>query len=173
MAGRAYPIEAVPSSEVRENPYEAEIAAVDAVPAGSVVVATTGDSYDAALWGELLTTRTLARGAVGAVVDGAVRDLVALERLQFPTFAAAVSAKDSAGRLAVVGYGEPVACGGVTVNPGDLVLADCDGVVVIPATAAAEALARAEEKREREQAARGQLEAGASVAEVYERYRIL
>lgn len=173
LVGRAFTIRAVESDEERENPYEHEIAAVDALPAGSVVVMATGGCYDAAVWGELLCTRALARGALGAVVDGAVRDLGALRELGLPTFAASVSANDSAGRVAVVSYGEAVVCGGVDVSPGDLVVGDADGVVVVPADAAAAALDAAEAKRTAEEVVRRELAGGASVADAYSRHGVL
>lgn len=75
LAGRAFTIAAVASDEVLESPYEREIAAVDATPAGAVVVLATGGCVEAAVWGELLTTRMLARGGVGVVSDGAIRDV--------------------------------------------------------------------------------------------------
>jgi 4-hydroxy-4-methyl-2-oxoglutarate aldolase len=173
VAGRAYPIQAVPTFVIPDNPYEHEIAAVDAVPSGAVVVIATGGYYDAAIWGELLCTRAVAQGASGAVIDGAVRDLSGLNRLGLPTFASAVNANDSRGRLAVVSYGTPVACAGVDVSPGDLVLADLDGVVVVPAVAADDLLTEAEAKRSKEHVARDLLADGASVADVYARHQVL
>ncbi len=76
--------------------------------------------------------------------DGAVRDLAGLRGLGLPTFAAAVCAHDSTGRLLVTGFREEVVCGGVRIAPGDLVLGDDDGVVVVSTDVAARALAGAE-----------------------------
>ena len=173
LAGVAFPIAAEPDETILDNPYEHELAAVDAVPPGAVVVLATGGCLDAAVWGELLTTRALARGAVGAITDGAVRDLASLRDLGFPTFAAAVSANDSRGRVAVRGWGCPVVCAGVSVAAGDLVLADADGVVVVPRDRAEEMLAAAEEKRDKEELARRLLAEGMSATEVWERHRVL
>ncbi len=133
FAGRAFTIAAVPDDTILEQPYEREIAAVDAIPAGAVVMIATAGCCEAAIWGGLLATRAAARGAVAAVCDGAVRDLHELRRLALPTFAASVCARDSYGRLMVTGFGEEVVCGGVHVRSGDLVLGDEDGVVVVPA----------------------------------------
>ena len=115
-----------------ENPYERELAAVDATPAGAVVVLATGGCLDVAVWGELLTTRMLARGGVGVVTDGGIRDVAGIRRLGVPSFAAAITPRDSFGRALVTGCGEPVTCAGVAVAPGDLVRGDEDGVVVVP-----------------------------------------
>ena len=173
IAGRAYPVQAVPMSVISDNPYEHEIAAIDAVPSGTVVVIATGGCYDAAIWGELLCTRAAVRGATGAVIDGAVRDLSGLNELNYPTFAAAVSASDSRGRLAVVSYGSPIACAGVSVSSSDLVLGDLDGVVVVPSGAAEDVLVEAEAKRSKEHIAHELLADGASIADVYARHHVL
>jgi 4-hydroxy-4-methyl-2-oxoglutarate aldolase len=173
LAGRAFPIAAEVDSTILEEPYEHELAAVDATPAGAVVVLATGEYCEAAVWGELLATRVIARRAAGAITDGAVRDLVGLRRLGLPTFAEAVSANDSRGRIAVRSWGGPIVCAGVAVGPGDLVLGDPDGVVVVPADAAADVVTAAEEKQAKEGLARDLLASGARAAEVWEQHRVL
>jgi regulator of RNase E activity RraA len=173
VAGPAFTIAAVPSDALLENPYEHEIAAVDAIPAGAVVVIATSETCEAAVWGELLGTVARRRGAVAAVSDGAVRDLAGLRRLGLPTYAAAVSARDSYGRLRVTGFGGEAACGGVHVRTGDLVLADEDGVVVLPAGHAEQAIAAAEAKLELEGVALGSLEAGTSLQAMYDEHHVL
>jgi 4-hydroxy-4-methyl-2-oxoglutarate aldolase len=173
LAGRAFPIAAEADEAIVDDPYEHELAAVDAVPPSGIVVLATGGYLDAAVWGELLTTRVVTRGAAGVVTDGAVRDLAALRELGFPTFAAAISANDSRGRIAVRAWGSPVVCAGVAVAAGDLVLADADGAVAIPREMAEAALAAAEEKRDKEELARRLLAEGVSAAEVWQRHGVL
>ncbi|HEY7536879.1 MAG TPA: RraA family protein [Gaiellaceae bacterium] len=173
VAGRAFTIAAAPSDELLENPYERELAAVDATPAGSVVVLATGGSLDVAVWGELLTTRMLARGGVGVVTDGGIRDVARIRRLGAPAFAAAITPRDSFGRALVTSFGEPVTCAGVDVALGDLVRGDEDGVVVVPAELAADALAAAEGKHGLERIVREGLERGETAAELYDRYGVL
>ena len=173
LVGVAFPISAESDETILDNPYEHELAAVDAVAPAAIVVLATGGFLDAAVWGELLATRALARGAAGAITDGAVRDLAALRVLGFPTFAAAVSPNDSRGRVAVRAWGSRVVCAGVSVTAGDLVLGDADGVVVIPRDIAEEMLAAAEEKRDKEELARRLLAEGVSAAEVWERHGVL
>lgn len=172
-SGRAYPIQAELCSAIVENPYERELEAVDAVPAGAVVVVATGDSRDVAVWGELLATAATRRGAVGAVVEGGVRDLTGLRSLGLPTFSTSVSANDSRGRLEVVGHGSAVPCGGVEVAPGDIVRTDLDGVVVVPAGHVGEVLRMATEKRSKELASRELLASGMPAAQVYSRHGVL
>src|SRR6478736_10117005 len=140
VTGRAFTIAATASDAVLDNPYEHELAAVDATPAGAVVVLASG-LRDVAVWGELLTTRMLARGGVGVVTDGGIRDVAGIRRLDVPVFAAAITPRDSFGRALVTGWGEPVTCAGAAVSPGDLVRADEDGVVVVPQELETEALA--------------------------------
>lgn len=173
VAGRAFTISAAPSREIPANPYEHEIAAVDATPVGAVVVLATGACLDAAVWGELLMIRMLARGGVGVITDGGIRDTAQIRRLGTPSFAAAITPRDSMGRLLVTGWGEPVQCAGVRVSPGDLVRCDEDGVVVVPQAIAAEALAAAEEKLALEDVVREGLEHGDSAADLFDRHGIL
>lgn len=173
LVGRAFTVAAIYDDAIRENPYEQELAAVDAVPAGRVVVLATGAFLEAAIWGELLTTRAQARGAAGAITDGAVRDLAQLRELDFPVFAAAVSANDSRGRICVTGWGDPVVCAGVSVSAGDYLIGDADGVVVIPAAVAVDALAAAEGKRAKEVLARDLLAGGATAAAVWREHGVL
>ncbi len=173
VAGRAFTIAAGPSAEILENPYEHELAAVDATPPGAVVVLATAGCLDAAVWGELLMSRALSCGGIGVVTDGGVRDLASLRRLGAPVFAAGVSARDSMGRLLVTGWNEVVSCGGVLVRPGDLVRGDEDGVVVVPRALAGEALAAAEVKLGLEETVRQALERGESAADLYERHGVL
>jgi 4-hydroxy-4-methyl-2-oxoglutarate aldolase len=101
-------------------------------PAGHVLVLSAEGGLERAVWGGVLTEAALRCGLVGAVVDGVVRDLAQIRALGFPLFARGSSAAGphKGGRGSC---GEVVQCGGVVVAPGDLVLGDMDGVVVIPA----------------------------------------
>jgi regulator of RNase E activity RraA len=173
LAGRAFTIVAVAADALLDDPYEQELAAVDATPAGAVVVLATGGLLEVAVWGELLTTRMLARGGLGVVTDGGVRDLAGIRRLGVPAFAAAVTPRDSWGRAAVAGWGDPVVCAGVAVSPGDLVRADEDGVVVVPEELAGTALDAAEEKLGLERLVVDGLARGESAAALYARYGVL
>jgi 4-hydroxy-4-methyl-2-oxoglutarate aldolase len=154
----------------REAWYAGEIRAVDSQQPGDVmVVSTCTGSY----WGELLATASRARGARGIVADCYTRDIDALIAMDYPTFVAGVSARDSLGRIDVDAVGKEISCGGVRVAPGDLVLADSDGVAVVPAAAAEEVLALAEEKLAAEDVVRDKLAAGMSVREVFAAHGVL
>ena len=173
ITGRAFTIAATASDAVLENPYEHELAAADATPAGAVVVLATGGLLDVAVWGELLSTRMLARGGIGVVTDGGVRDVAGIRRLGVPVFAAAITPQDSSGRALVTGWGETVTCAGVEVAPGDLVRGDEDGVVVVPRELTAEALAAAEAKVGLERLVAEGLARGETAATLYDRHGVL
>ena len=134
-AGFALTVQTVPAREtVPAAPYAGELAAVDSLLAGDMlVVSESGTSF----WGELLSTAAKYRGCRGVVLDGPTRDSRAILAMGFPVFHVGFHPADSLGRLDVVGHNIPVSCGGVLVYPGDLVLADHDGVVVVPFAAAA------------------------------------
>jgi regulator of RNase E activity RraA len=161
-------VDAVPES--RDDWYRNELAAVDALEPGEVVVVSTcRGSY----WGELLATASRFRGARGVVADAYTRDTLALIEMGFPTFAAGIHCADSLGRIDVERFGVPVVCGGVRVEPGDLVLGDHDGVVVVPATVADRILTAAEEKVSGENLVREKLAEGMPVSEAFRTYGVI
>jgi 4-hydroxy-4-methyl-2-oxoglutarate aldolase len=136
-------------------------------------VVSTAESKRNAPWGELLSTAARARGARGAVIDGLVRDVKKIEALGFPVFAAGIKPVDSKGRGIVVDYNRPVLCGGVQVSPLDLVFADYDGVIVIPAEVVPDAVSLATEKVTSENRTRAELLRGAYLRDVYAKYGVL
>lgn len=155
------------------NPYELEIEAVDSILPGEIVTVSTGASTRNAPWGELLSTAARARGARGAVIDGLVRDVQKIQKLDFPVFAAGIKPVDSRGRGLVVDYNVPVQCGSILVTPGDLVFADYDGIVVVPSGMVEETLALARQKVSMEDHSREDLRKGAYLSEVYAKYGVL
>jgi regulator of RNase E activity RraA len=156
-----------------ENPYELEIALLDDLRADDVVVFGCGGSRQIAPWGELLSTAARARGAVGCVMDGCVRDIRAIRVMQFPVFHGGIAPLDSKGRGKIAEIDVPVRCGGVLVSPGDLVVGDADGVVFVPRAVEAEVLALAFAKVSSENATRDELAAGSKLGEVYARHGVL
>ncbi|MFC4454023.1 RraA family protein [Deinococcus sonorensis] len=124
---------------------------IGAAPAGSVLVIDSHGMTHSAFWGERTTRAALARGLAGAVIDGACRDVSAVRRLGFPVFSTAITPNAGlpAGRGAV---NVPVAVGGQPVHPGDLMVADENGVVVVPQARIQATLARVQELLSAEQA---------------------
>jgi len=119
--------------------------AIDAAPPGSVYVIVLEDGLDIAGIGGLMSTAMKYRGLAGAVVDASVRDLPQIKRLQFPVFSRGIVPSTSINHYRFVGANIPVTCAGARVNPNDIVVADDDGVAVVPRAHAAEILKKAQE----------------------------
>jgi 4-hydroxy-4-methyl-2-oxoglutarate aldolase len=158
---------------VKEDPYGLEIEAMDSLKAGDVAVHSTDITGHNAPWGELMSTVAKNRGATGCVCDGLIRDCTKILQMGFPVFHAGVRPVDSKGRGRVMAYDVPVRCGEVLVNPGELVFADFDGVVVVPRPIEDEVLETAAEKVRKENASRVQLLKGRSLREVFNRFGVL
>ena len=146
MDGGLYPLEedyklvgvarTVLAYDVYEQPKEAyatEIEAVDSLKEGDIAVCVN-KSCNNGFWGELMTNAAIARGARGAIIDGAIRDITQIKALRdsFKVFTRGRNPLDSKGRCLVADYDCPVVCGGVEVHAGDLVFGDIDGIVVVP-----------------------------------------
>ena len=115
----------------------------------------------------------MARGGVGVVTDGAVRDIAHMEAMGFPVFSRHISPLDSFNRQKVVAFDVPVEIGGVAIAPGDVVVADRDGIAVVPAAVEAAILAAALDKARREDGFRGAVRGGMSLVAAYERFGVL
>lgn len=158
---------------VEDDPYGLEIAAMDALGPGDVVVHSTDAAGSNAPWGELMSTVAKRNGASGCICDSNIRDCRKIIALQFPVFYAGIRPLDSLGRGRVMAYDVPVRCGNVLVQPGELVFADLDGVVVVPRAVEDEALARAHEKVISENDSRRDLLRGDSLRTVFDRHGVL
>jgi regulator of RNase E activity RraA len=156
-----------------ENPYGLEIALIDDLRAHDVVVLGCGGSHCIAPWGDLLTTASRARGAAGCVTDGYVRDIRAIRKLGFPVYHGGIAPLDSKGRGKVAEIDVPIACAGVDVMPGDLVVGDADGIVVVPQRVEAIALENALKKVDGEDRTREALLRGAALRDVFAEYNVL
>lgn len=155
------------------QPYALELQAVDSCRTDDVLIAAAGGSIHSALWGELLSTASRNSGCVGAVVDGAVRDLAKMRQMQFPVFGRGICVYDSLHRQRVIDLDVPVEIDGVRFSPGDLVIADLDGVVVVPREVEQEAIARAWAKVHAENAVRDSIRGGMKATDAFAKYGIL
>jgi 4-hydroxy-4-methyl-2-oxoglutarate aldolase len=171
VAGPAYPIKGRPA---RGADYDSAVrkvlAMLGSVPAGHVSVYETGDRKTAHL-GELSVTSLKARGVAGAVIDGGCRDVDMIIAEDFPVFSRFTTPQDSTGRWEVVEHGDVVLeIGGVRVARGDWVVADRDGIVVIPENVVEDVVAAAEEKAATESEIRAAVRIGTTPLDAYERY---
>ena len=158
---------------VTDDPYGLEIDFMDALKPGDVAVHSTDPGGTNAPWGELMSTIARRNGAVGCVCDSQIRDCVRIVEMGFPVFYTGIRPLDSMGRARVMAYDVPVRCGDVLVYPGDLIVADFDGVVCVPRAVEAEVLQRALDKVGKENASRQDLLAGKTLREVWDKYKVL
>jgi 4-hydroxy-4-methyl-2-oxoglutarate aldolase len=152
IVGPAVTVSEEPTTERVPPSHALEL--IDHSIPGSVIVIAIDGFRDVAVWGGLMTAGAVVNGLEGAVLDGGVRDVEEIERdFSFPVFARSICPATTVGRFKTVAANEPVNVGGVIVNPGDLIVGDRDGVVVVPAGLVEAVLKEAQdiEDREREQ----------------------
>ena len=173
IVGRAATLLVAEVFEAPKEPYKLELEMLDNVKTGEVLVLSTPPSRKVGIFGELMATRAQVLGGRGAVIDGLTRDVLQLIDMKFPVFCAGASPADANGRLDVIGIRVPISVGGVLVHEGELLIADADGCVVVPAQVEEEAIAKAREKVSGEDMVRDRLLGGATLADVFKETGIL
>jgi len=172
--GRAATASFVPSADDEpEDPYRSAIEFIGGLERGEFVVIATGESEASAFWGELFSAAAIGAGVVGVVTDGNLRDTDRIAGLRFPAFSRSRRPIDYRRRMAIAATRECVTIGGVRIADGDLVMADDDGVVVVPRERELEVLAIARLRASRESTVLEELLAGESLRTVWDRHRIL
>lgn len=146
------------------------LAAIDTAAPGSVYVMVLEDGLDFAGIGGLMATAMKYRGLTGAVIDASVRDTPQIRKLQFPVFSRGVAPSTTINHYRFVGSNVPVTCAGVKVNPGDIVVADEDGVAVVPRAKAPEVLKKAQELDDTEHRMLPFIEKFRSIREAVEKF---
>lgn len=138
VVGRAFTVRFVPAREDLATPEswaspKSSRGAIEQMPEGCIAVVDAMGVKDAGVWGDILCARMAKRGVAAMVTDGVVRDLAGVLSTGLPVWASGAAAPPSVAGLTFVDWEQPVACGGVAVFPGDVIVADLDGAVVIPA----------------------------------------
>jgi 4-hydroxy-4-methyl-2-oxoglutarate aldolase len=173
IAGFANPFLVTEVDRIPDEPYTGEIGALDDIRPGEVILVAAGGSARAACWGELFSVAARARGARGTLIDGYCRDAHRIAGLGYPVWCRGTLPLDCKGRTAVTGWRQPAVVGGLPVRPGDLVVADDDGAVVVPAELTEETISRALAKASKENGLRDALEAGSTLRAAYDRFGVL
>jgi regulator of RNase E activity RraA len=144
---------------------------IDDVAAGDTVVIDNGGRLDATVWGDILTTVAHRDGVAGTVIDGVCRDIGRSLELGYPIFSRSSTMRTGKDRVAAEAYGQPVQLAGIRVEPGDWLVGDTDGVVVVPAVRADQVIAAAEEIAAVEDGIRAAVARGGRLVDIRERLR--
>jgi regulator of RNase E activity RraA len=172
VAGPAFTLRFVPAREDLATPAawaspRSTRAAIEAMPEGAVAVIDAMGRTEAGVFGDILCARMAARGVAALVTDGVVRDAAGVAETGLPVWCDGAAAPASVAALHFTGWGDVIGCGGVCVEPGDLIVADGDGAVVIPQALAAEVRDAALEQEAFEDWALAEVRAGAALPGLY------
>jgi regulator of RNase E activity RraA len=170
--GRAFTLRFVPAREDLATPesWSSPIstrAAIEAMPPGCIAVVDSMGVTDAGIFGDILCARMAKRGVAALITDGVVRDLAGVLATGLPVWCNGAAAPPSVAGLTFVAWQQPIGCGGVAVFPGDVVVVDDDGAVLIPAALLDDVLALAPEQERLESWIMGEVERGASLPGLY------
>ena len=172
LVGRAFTLRFVPAREDLATPesWSSPIstrAAIEDMPAGCIAVVDSMGVTDAGIFGDILCARMAKRNVAALVTDGVVRDVAGVLGTGLPVWCSGAAAPPSVAGLTFVAWQQPIGCGGVAVFPGDVVVVDDDGAVLIPAALLDEILALAPEQERLEAWIMGEVEKGASLPGLY------
>lgn len=172
LVARAFTLRFVPAREDLATPesWSSPIstrAAIEAMPAGCIAVVDAMGVTDAGVFGDILCTRMVKRGVAALVTDGVVRDVAGVLGSGLPVWCSGAAAPPSVAGLTFVAWQQPIACGGVAVFPGDVLVVDDDGAVLIPAALLDEILLLAPEQERLESWIMRQVEQGAALPGLY------
>lgn len=171
--GPAYTLRYIPMREdlatgaAMADPENPQRKAIEVAPPGHVIIVDTHGMDTSGTFGDILVARLRVRGVAGIVSDGPMRDIAELRKMDFPVFTKGNAAPPSYASMLAADAQVPIGCGGVAVFPGDIVIADPDGVVVLPADIAEEVARDAVEQDRLEAYVRQRIESGDSIVGVY------
>ena len=162
ICGRAYPVKGPSGCNLWLH------RAIAKADRGDVLVADIGENKEFGYWGDIMGTGSMARGIAGLVIDGCVRDQFELEEMGFPVFAAGLCIRGTDKKFEEPGsLGEPITIGNITINRGDLVLGDNDGIVIIPSAQVSDSIEKSVEREDKEDATKKRLREGETTMGIY------
>ncbi len=173
LFGPAYTLRYIPmredlaTGEAMADPENPQRKSIELVPPGHVLIVDTQGMDVSGTFGDILIARLQMRGVAGVVSDGPMRDIAELKKMDFPVFARGNAAPPSYASMIAADAQIPIGCGGVAVFPGDIVIGDADGVVILPAAIAQEVARNAVEQDQLEAYVRMRVEGGDSIVGVY------
>lgn len=173
LFGPAYTLRYIPMREdlatgaAMADPENPQRKAIEVVPSGHVLIVDTNGLDVSGTLGDILVARLRVRGVAGVVSDGPMRDVAEMENMDFPVFARGNAAPPSYASMLAADAQVPIGCGGVAVFPGDIVIGDSDGVVILPSAIAEEVARDAVEQDRLEAYVRERIEGGDSIVGVY------
>ena len=172
VVGPAFTLRFVPGREDLATPEslaspKSTRFAIEDMPEGCIAVADARGIGDAGIFGDILCARMVKRGVAALVTDGTIRDLDGVKRTGLPVWCAGISAPPSVAHLTFVGWQEPIGCGGVAVLPNDILVADQDGAVVIPAAMVETVIELGRESEALEEWILGEVNAGRELPGLY------
>lgn len=172
LVGRAMPVLIADVFGAQHKPFGRLTEALDSLAPGDVYLARSG-RLECAAWGEILTATARLRGARGAVIDGYHRDTSRVLAQDWPVFSRGSYGQDAGARASVIDFRVPIEVGGVSIQPGDLVIGDIDGVLVVPREIEDEVLEAALAKTSAESTTRRAIEGGMTSTQAYETFGVL
>jgi len=172
IVGRALPVQIADAWGPQLVPFGKMTEALDSIQPFDIYIAT-GGSMNCAAWGEIMTATGKVRKGAGAILDGFHRDTPRVLEQNWPVFSRGRYAQDAGVRSKVVDFGCRIEIGGVAINPGDLIVADLDGVIVVPRSVEEQVIELALAKATGEKVVRKAIEAGMSSTEAFRKFGIL
>jgi len=172
IVGRAFPVQIADAWGKQDKPFGKMTEALDAIKPGDIYVAT-GGSMNCAAWGEIMTATAKTRQGAGAIIDGFHRDTPRVLEQNWPVFSRGRYAQDAGVRSKVAEFNCTIEIGGVAIQPGDLMVGDLDGVIVVPRAVEDEVIRLAVEKATGEKVVRKAIEAGMTSTEAFHKFGIL
>lgn len=156
--------------ETKSDSYQMPKSYIDNVPAGSIILIDNSARTDMTVWGDILSFTAIKNNIKGTIVNGAIRDISAINQLEYPVFSKSVYMRSGKNRVAITATQCQLQIADVVITPGDYILADCNGVIIIPEEKLAEVISKAENIQHNEKLIKQAVEQGASLQEARNKY---